>query len=865
MSSNFASQPEGNELDFGSASRGQPNSQLPSEIRAPLSQLRWAIRRYLLSQTAILTVLVFAICFWTFAALDYLPIKVGISESPKWARVAMQYLTGLALLGTIYFFGLRRIFTRWTNSALALLIESKHSNFQSSLITTVQGLERPIKQNVDAQTGITTGAGSADIERGDSHAESSAGSATPSMIELSQRQAVDGLRGVDVTQMVRWTPVVWQLIAMLLVLTMSLGFAWANPDWTAHWKRRFWDLSDERWPRATRIRIEGIDLTAPLFTGEKELYRYRREFDSGRLLMPRGASGVFRIAADMKAKQIPDSCMVRYAKSDGTRGRAMMRRLTSLDEEWLPFILDGAPFDSIDQSFSLSIAANDTRVSGLRIEMTDSPLIVDATIQVRRPAYLARTVSMASLDSELPYRLGSSVPEGSDVTLRFEANKQLARAEYVVQDQNQADSQAGGEPSDLFEKETPDSNALKVTTVAVDGTGFRIPLGVLMDNQSLEIRLWDTDGLVGQQIQRYTIAVEKDDSPSFDLALRGIGNSITANAKLPMKIEVADDYGISETQVVLHNQPASTLATRLPPSQYDFDASSPIFTLALDSTKREFETLIDLAQLAESEITFQIGDQLLLRGETRDFYDLGTIHRGIASPIGIEIVTPDKLLLLLEQRELEVRARLENVILELTQMRTLLEKYRADVLRQPDIRSAQRSTPNESDGVSIRFQLEEDDPERLRRLQSLRVQQALTQEVKSHGETKGVESAIATIRDELINNRVDNPDRIDRLENKIRQNLDAVLTSEFPSLKRSLGELLNASDTVQERLSVDAMKNTDAVLSALQAILQDMIDIQDFNEVLDMVRSMVDEQDRILEETKSEQKRQILDLDFFNE
>jgi hypothetical protein len=39
-----------------------------------------------------------------------------------------------------------------------------------------------------------------------------------------------------------------------------------------------------------------------------------------------------------------------------------------------------------------------------------------------------------------------------------------------------------------------------------------------------------------------------------------------------------------------------------------------------------------------------------------------------------------------------------------------------------------------------------------------------------------------------------------------------------------------------------------------------MVDIQDFNEVVDMVRSMIDEQGKIIDRTKTEQKKRVLDM-----
>jgi hypothetical protein len=57
-----------------------------------------------------------------------------------------------------------------------------------------------------------------------------------------------------------------------------------------------------------------------------------------------------------------------------------------------------------------------------------------------------------------------------------------------------------------------------------------------------------------------------------------------------------------------------------------------------------------------------------------------------------------------------------------------------------------------------------------------------------------------------------------------------------------------------------SISKNNAIISALTAILNDMINIQDFNEVVDMVRGMLDDQNKVLDKTKQEQKKQLLDL-----
>ena len=39
-----------------------------------------------------------------------------------------------------------------------------------------------------------------------------------------------------------------------------------------------------------------------------------------------------------------------------------------------------------------------------------------------------------------------------------------------------------------------------------------------------------------------------------------------------------------------------------------------------------------------------------------------------------------------------------------------------------------------------------------------------------------------------------------------------------------------------------------------------MLDLEDFNELLDIVRSLIDEQEHVTAETKKEQKKAVLDL-----
>ncbi len=57
-----------------------------------------------------------------------------------------------------------------------------------------------------------------------------------------------------------------------------------------------------------------------------------------------------------------------------------------------------------------------------------------------------------------------------------------------------------------------------------------------------------------------------------------------------------------------------------------------------------------------------------------------------------------------------------------------------------------------------------------------------------------------------------------------------------------------------------AIESADKVLIALEAIKANMLDIESFSEIIDLVRGLLDDQERILTETEKQQKQRLLDL-----
>ena len=373
-----------------------------------------------------------------------------------------------------------------------------------------------------------------------------------------------------------------------------------------------------------------------------------------------------------------------------------------------------------------------------------------------------------------------------------------------------------------------------------------MPLGSLDGNLLLELRLWGEDGICSSRVQQFVISAINDQPPQVDLVLQGIGTSITENAMLPMVGKIKDDYDVKDAWVetVLDTNPLLKTPLSIQP---DGKAVSQL----------DLKVMRDGGQLDA-----KVGSTLGLNVAAEDYLNLRKEpHVGRASPIQLAVVTPEQLRILLERRELAMRARLEQIIGELSQMRDLLvnmQRASKDTLPMPD------AATEASAEVDV-AEADENSPARRERMQMLRSQQAESQMTKSEGELRGVEREISQINQELINNRIDSIDKRSRLEDKIRKPLLDVLdvawapmATDIRAIEKKFSKPTKSDASLSELLPISIGKSNQ-IIAALTVILNDMIDIQDFNEVLDMVRGMIDDQSKVLEKTKQEQKKQILD------
>jgi hypothetical protein len=126
----------------------------------------------------------------------------------------------------------------------------------------------------------------------------------------------------------------------------------------------------------------------------------------------------------------------------------------------------------------------------------------------------------------------------------------------------------------------------------------------------------------------------------------------------------------------------------------------------------------------------------------------------------------------------------------------------------------------------------------------------------------GVSIAFAEIREELINNRVDTEDRKQRLKEQISDPLRLIVEKSFTDLERKLADLEKGMGNPDEesKLAESAVRKTEEVLLELNDVLQRMLDLETYNELLDIVRDLIKDQQELIDKTKQQKKKQLLDL-----
>jgi hypothetical protein len=620
----------------------------------------------------------------------------------------------------------------------------------------------------------------------------------PHMVAHARREALLYASQVDLGRVFNPAPLV-RRASFAAALVASVGvFAVAAPSAIEVWARRVLLLSDELWPRRTHLAVDGFD-------------------PNGRVKIARGADWDLVVKADAApGREIPEIVEVRYRTPEGMRGRENMSREGVVAPGEAPFQPYAYTFRSVLEPLEFHVVGGDDRRGPFYLDVVDSPTITTMTLHCVYPEYTRRE------PRDVPVAGLMQVPMGTEVTILAEANKPLVDVQI----------------DDASNENAPQTHRLDLAAEhGAPRSKFQFALGKLEGDKTLLFTLRDHDGIRSREAVRLTLAAVADEPPAVNVALKGIGTAITPAARLPASGEVSDDYGVAGVWFEF----------RVDESE---PRKNPVKVEGAGSEKVAVADVMDVEPLQlkpQQKLHWTVGaaDGCALASGP----NAGTGQRYV-----LDVVTPETLRSMLEARELMLRRRFETIMTELTETR--------DLLASIDFKEPPPAAEGDAAAAGDAKQPEAAGGPQRRPSQAIQVERVRQNCERSGHETLQVAVSFDEIREEMVNNRVDTEELKTRLKEGIADPLKAIAETRFPPLierlKRLSDQLSDANAAVAG--SAEAVAQIDAILVEMKGVLDKMLELETFNEVLDTLRQIIEAQEKVSEETKQQQKRGLRDL-----
>ncbi len=794
--------------------------QLPPEVEAILAELKSRIRRYVLLEGIALVFVAVGLFFWFSLGFDSAVFAVRRLEPPRWLRVGLDMAVVGTVTAVVLLLIVFRVFRSFRTKSLALVLEKRFPELNDRLVTAVESAGQ-----TESHTALTS-----------------------AMLERTMLEAVSALKSVDVGEVFDRRPL-RRVTTMAGVLIVSLiAFAAMCPQAFARWRAGYVGLEDTYWPRE-------VELVATVLAQPDDRVKL---FVEGQYKHPRGSDLV--LLFDVPAgKKVPERVDLQYRLGGGRGyGRATC---FSAGERRFKHAID----DLLDDADFWVTAGDFTNREAYRVRVVDPPRVDVLTAECLFPQHTKRV----KLDetAKLPVRETVSVqgtqmslPVETDFLLRAKSNKPLVRArlqfgshELTLSPSESSLTTRSADGQTLQVEPISADRAAKffdaerremvlpfvLTESATDSAKQRFekldtPLGkpfAMPPDVALKIFLEDTDDIIGADPARITIHGIADNAPSIAAELEGIGTSVTRKAEIPVAALITDDYGIKDVRF-----------------EFQVDDKEPWESRSLTKTPhgepREFKLQADdddpTERLEILKMDLEIGQKLTLTVVAEDADNLNGPHIARSQKFTFKIVSNEELLSLLYQRELNLRKRFEQIISEVKQTRSDLILHRSKADDAAKLSAEQKAKAAEAmTGVIASV---------IRSLHAIR---------KNSTETISVEESFRDIREELINNAVHTPQMLERIDEKIVKPLHGLNADDYPAVDESLGALKLLLDDGRDPLPGldESIAQIGTMLDQMDTILKEMQRLETFQEAIELLKSIIDQQQQLEDRTKSERKK----------
>jgi hypothetical protein len=649
------------------------------------------------------------------------------------------------------------------------------------------------------------------------------------MLARTSAQAHQLARGLRARDVFRPAPLAAKVLLALSLVVPIGAFYVLRSDAVEIWAERLYLLDDRPWPRSAHVEVAGIQIQRAAGSDGVTTLSDVMPFDERReIKVAKGSTVRLLVRADA-AKVVPDYCSVYYETAEQDEGTVTMPKQGRIRENFQDYVYDGKPFRGILSSITFDVRGHDHRVRDYRLQVVPSPSLVETKLDCQFPAYLVDEQLSLWLPRTIDLASGTQLPRGTRVKVRARANKDLTLVE-------------------IWDSQRDATATLDVARGGSDPRLIEYEVEPLQGDLTLALTLHDTDGVVSDPPIRLFVAGIEDQPPTVTATLRGIGAVVTPDVQIPAVGQITDDYDVDKAwfDVVVNQAPARQFPVTLVEGG-------------------QLDAALDLRAERARDGGFELkpSDKLALTLMAADKCSLGELPNvGTGDRYQLDVVTPDELLSALERRELGLRRRLEQIIEEVGQLRDAVSRVRRSAPRAamlPDEEAPPGDTDPAADAPDQAAGTAEDREQSLR---VLRTQRAIVQCQKSAQEVLGVAASFDDIREELINNRIDSEDRKVRLKEQIADPLRAIGERQFPPLDTGLKELeQQLGDAVAGDQAVDrAVQQADNILLELDRVLQKILELETFNELMNIVRSLMEDQDQLMDQTKKARADEALEL-----
>lgn len=631
----------------------------------------------------------------------------------------------------------------------------------------------------------------------------------PELVSRTQAAAQEAVRDIHPRDLFHRGPLIRSIIVAVALVASIVAFSVLSGETFAFWVSRI-RLSPDPWPRRAHLEVVGF----PADAAGQRTHKLAQDDDFELL-----------VHASTQGFTAPDEVEIRFRLADGRRGRDTMIRVGEAVPGKDDFQLYRYEFKHVAGSMTFDVVGDDDRVTDLRLEVVDRPELFAMELECVYPKYLGRP------PQRLPVTGGMRIPEGTQVTLHARSTKPLTEARiHTSRDAEDVELAFADRAEDTLTWE----------------------YGLLADDDVLQIRATDVDGVANRDPYRVSMSVVPDELPQVAVRLAGIGSAITPEAIIPLAGRITDDYGLDRVrfEYQVNGGPVQERPFAVQP-----DGGQSV--RQLDA----FDTRAIDDQSGERILRLRPGQKLFLAVKASDRYDLADVPRaGSSQQFGLEVVTVAQLLAQLERRELSLRQRYEAIYEKVTDTRNLLDRVdfkEASVAGEEDSSTDQTS----SEGAAAA----DDSGSAARRAlarRQLRVAGSLQNVSQSANEILGIAEAFDDIYDQLVNNRIDNPDLKARLHDHIAEPLHHIGKIRMPEweaklqlVQENIDDPAAAAPALSESIAL-----ADQILVEMHEVLDRMLELESYNEVLSLLREIISDQEQINRKTKERQKERLKNL-----